>query len=124
MSRTILVVDDNQDVREGIADYLSLLGWDVATARDGEEALERMRELDERLCLVLLDLSMPVMDGPTFRQHQLADERLAKVPVCIVSGDENLSEKARSMGAAGFLPKPFDFKRLANIVEQAATLQA
>ncbi len=81
-------------------------------------------ELDERLCLVLLDLSMPVMDGPTFRQHQLADARLSKVPVYIVSGDEDLGEKARSMGAAGYLPKPFDFKMLASIVEQAANLEA
>ncbi len=42
MGRTVLVVDDNPDVREGIADYLRLLGWQVATAADGSEALERM----------------------------------------------------------------------------------
>lgn len=119
MSRAILVVDDNEDVREALAAYLRMLGWSVVTAGNGREALERLGELVGQIRLILLDMSMPVMDGPTFRRLQLQDERLSHVPVCLVSGERDLGERARTMGALDFVTKPFDFKKLGRIIDEA-----
>jgi CheY-like chemotaxis protein len=113
-------VEDNQGIREGIEDYLRLLGWDVLTAQHGREALDRISEMDERPCLILLDISMPVMDGPTFRRHQLEDPQLCDVPVCVISGESSIKETAGLMGVDGFLAKPFDFKVLADTVNRVA----
>lgn len=115
-----MIVEDNEDIREGVGDYLRMLGWEVLTAAHGREALEQLSELDVRPCLILLDLSMPVMDGPTFRRHQLQRDDFRDVPVCVISGETNLSETARELGVDYFLAKPFNFKALADTVRRAA----
>ena len=75
----MLVVEDDNDVREMLALLLRGESYDVMTATNGAEALNAMRV--RRPCLVLLDLMMPVMNGWDFRRHQLADPQLADVPV-------------------------------------------
>ena len=67
----VLIVEDDEDVREFMDILLSSSGYQTATARNGAEALEAVRQTHP--CLVLLDLMMPVMDGWTFRDRQLAD---------------------------------------------------
>lgn len=79
----VLVVEDDPDVREFMDLLLSTSGYQTTCAANGAEALERMRV--ERPCIVLLDLMMPVMDGWEFRARQLADPRIAHVPVVCVS---------------------------------------
>ncbi len=105
----VLVVDDDPDILEAICDILDGEGYRVARARHGVEALERVAE--ERPDIILLDLMMPVMDGMAFAQalHQRQPED--HIPIVVISADGN-PQKAASVGAEGFLAKPFDIEAL------------
>lgn len=106
----VLVVDDDPDILEAISDILLVDGYRVAQARHGGEALERFAE--ERPTLVLLDLMMPVMDGVAFAQVLRSRRtRDARVPILVISAD-GTPERVAQVGAAGFLPKPFDIDAL------------
>jgi CheY-like chemotaxis protein len=82
---------------------------------DGRSALARLRG-GERTCLILLDMSMPVMNGWQFREEQLKDRALARIPVVVCTADGRAAEKARAIGAAGWLRKPIDPARLFELV--------
>lgn len=109
----VLVVDDDPDIRDGVADVLSLSGYSVITAENGRAALDllAMRPLP---ALILLDLMMPVMDGWAFLAEVRASERLAPIPVVILSA----MERSRVPQSAGYLRKPFDLDDLLSIVER------
>ena len=111
----IIVVEDEGDIREDVADLLREEGYEVVTAANGSEALTRLRESGQA-CVILLDLMMPVMDGVEFREEQLRDPRLAKVPVIVVSGAANARQKAADLKAADFLVKPFKMNALLEAV--------
>lgn len=81
--RTVLVVDDNTDVREMMQILLEDAGYRALGAANGREALESMRA--HRPGLVLLDLNMPVMDGWEFRRQQNADDQLSDIPVICIT---------------------------------------
>jgi two-component system chemotaxis response regulator CheY len=105
----VLVVDDDPDILEAICDILGGEGYGVLRARHGAEALERLREY--RPDLILLDLMMPVMDGLAFA-HAMRQLRIEpEIPVVVISADGN-AQKAASIGARGFLAKPFDIDAL------------
>lgn len=102
----VLLVEDDVDVREAIADILSLEKFDVLRATDGQQALRQLREAPELPDVVLLDLMMPVMDGWQFRLEQRRDPRLAAIPVVALSADR--SARAQAVDADAFLSKPVD----------------
>lgn len=81
----VLVVDDDDDTREILADALRGEGLEVDEARDGQEALERLR-LDPLPDVIVLDEQMPRVCGVEFRRRQLGDPRLASVPVVLATG--------------------------------------
>jgi CheY-like chemotaxis protein len=111
----VLVVDDDPDILDAICEILEAEDYRVQRARNGAEALERVNA--ERPHLVLLDLMMPVMDGLTFARL-LRDRRLEpEVPIVVISADGN-PQKAASVGARGFLAKPFDIEALLSHVAQ------
>jgi CheY-like chemotaxis protein len=101
----ILVVEDEADTREMLVMILGLYGFPTAAASNGQEALEYLRT-HEPPKLILLDLMMPVMDGVEFRTAQLADPRLAHIPVVVVSGIHDSAQRARDLGAIDYLEKP------------------
>jgi two-component system, chemotaxis family, chemotaxis protein CheY len=101
----VLVVDDEVDLQEAICEVLEAEGYATSRASNGIEALDCLRKVPT--CVVLLDLTMPVMDGWEFRRRQLGDEALAKIPVVLVTADGNAREKAEKISAQGFLQKPF-----------------
>jgi len=107
-SPPVLVVDDDPDILEAVCDILEGEGYRVARARNGREALVRVDE--ERPLLILLDLMMPVMDGPAFAQalHRREDH---EIPIVVISADGD-PQKAAALGARGFLAKPFDIDAL------------
>jgi CheY-like chemotaxis protein len=80
----ILVIDDDDGVREAMVSILQVMGYFVASAINGKEALDYLREAATP-DLIISDLAMPVMDGRQFRREQVKDPRLAKVPVIVVS---------------------------------------
>src|SRR3954447_10708463 len=113
---TILVVDDDPDVRTLLETCLGLEGFDVRTASNGSDALMRLH--DTLPFLILLDLMMPVMDGIEFRVRQCAQPRYRDIPVVCLSARHDAGQTATSLGLAGFLGKPFDLETLLAAVRQ------
>jgi CheY-like chemotaxis protein len=112
----VLIVEDDPDIREFMELLLIDAGYETMTAENGSRALERMRA--RRPCIVLLDLAMPVMDGFGFRERQLADPDLAKIPVvCITAAFDPVSVSARLKVPC--LPKPVSFSAVLDVVQNA-----
>ncbi len=109
----ILVVDDDPGVREGVRALLESEGYAVATASDGAEAIERLREGGVRL--VLLDLAMPVVDGWQFLARRDTDPGFPRVLVVLLSGLPFIRD---APGVADFLRKPIDSDRLLECVHR------
>ncbi len=95
---------------------LDLEGFTHVEAANGREALDYLNEFGAP-CLVLLDLEMPVMNGFDFRVRQLADVRLAGIPVVIVTANDRGMD-ARFPDVAGFLRKPLEFRKLAVVLDR------
>ncbi len=103
----VLVVDDqeiNRDVLGMILDDY----YEVIYAEDGLEALEKIREYQDRLSVILLDLMMPKMDGFTVLETVRSDEVLNHIPIIVLTAEKNAELRALQMGAADFITKPFD----------------
>ena len=103
---TILIVDDDRGVLNGLTELLEEEGYKVATAIDGLDALRQLRG-GLRPCVILLDLMMPVMDGWDFRHEQMKDQVLSDIPVVVITaaGFSEASVKAQ-FGDIEFVPKP------------------
>jgi CheY-like chemotaxis protein len=102
-----MIVDDDGDIREAIAEALTDQEYGVLEAANGEEALARLRDAsDARPCVILLDIMMPVMDGWQFRDAQLDDPALRDIPVVVLSAHASISEAANDMAVTDFLRKP------------------
>ena len=109
----ILVVEDNDDVREMMAVTLEVEGHEVATAINGRDALDKLHA-GRKPCLILLDLMMPVMNGWEFRRALEGDPELCDVPVVVVSAATG--EMTHRAEAAAYLPKPLDMDQLLDVV--------
>jgi CheY-like chemotaxis protein len=112
----VLIVEDDADLREMMAQLLSLEGFKSATVANGREALEYLHDGREKPDVILLDLMMPVMDGWEFRRKQQADPTVADVPVIVLSALDQ--SRAADVDAQAFLKKPLDFDRLLQLVRQ------
>jgi CheY-like chemotaxis protein len=114
--KTILVVDDDADLQEAMADLLESRGYRVFSADDGTKALQWLRE-SEAPCLILLDLMMPVMDGHEFLARRNADLALAAIPLVVITA--GLHPRGSVVpGAADVLYKPFEADALIRIVQR------
>jgi len=112
--RPILVVDDDQAIRESIAAALEFDGYPVRLAADGAEALEAMAE--QRPSLVVLDMVMPVLDGRAFAEELRI--RGFDPPILVISASQDPERSAKEIGASGSVAKPFDIQQLLTKVEQ------
>jgi CheY-like chemotaxis protein len=111
----LLIVEDDFDIRDTLAQILEEEGYRVLGASNGQEALDQLKN-GEVPCLILLDLMMPVMNGWQFRAEQLKDPRLAAIPVVIISADAAVHEKVGSLSAVAVMKKPIQLERLLEIV--------
>jgi CheY-like chemotaxis protein len=119
LGHRIFVVEDEEMIRESIVEFLDDNGYEAVGARDGREALQKLgASSDAPPCLILLDLMMPVMDGRTFREHQLQLPQLAAIPVIVFSAYRDLATAASEMNAAGHLEKPLRLPDLLRKVRQ------
>jgi len=102
----VLVVDDYPDAREMYSEYLQFSGFDVVEAANGAEALQRA--VDERPDVILMDLSLPVMDGWEATRRLKADQRTASIPVVALTGHAlaGISDGAMKAGCDAFVTKP------------------
>ena len=102
----VLVVDDYDDAREMYAEYLEFVGFQVDVARNGVEAVEKAQgALPD---IILMDLSLPVMDGWEATRRLKQDQRTRNIPVMALSGHvlAGNAEQARQAGADEFVAKP------------------
>lgn len=113
--RPVLIVEDDADLREMMAQLLALEGFGAATVANGLEALEYL-EGGDRPDVILLDLMMPIMDGWEFRRKQQSLPALANVPVIVLSALD--PRRAADVNAVAFLKKPLDFDRLLELVRR------
>ena len=114
----VLIVDDDDSIREFVSMALGLEGCDVRTARDGQDALNVAQGW--RPDLIILDLNMPIMDGWTFRTEQRRTPDLASIPVIVTSAGQNLQVRRETLEPCTFLPKPFELDDLYQAVGQCA----
>ncbi len=116
MAAPILAVDDSASIREMIVSVLTPRGYHVITARDGLEALEKLRLLEEPH-IILLDVVMPGLDGPTVVREIDGDEALRSAGHHVILMSSQLRLAARDIpSSAGQLPKPFTRQQLVEIV--------
>jgi CheY-like chemotaxis protein len=122
----ILVVDDYQDAREMYAEYLQFSGFRVAEAKNGNEAVEQAFALKPDL--ILMDLSLPGMDGWEATRRLKADEATRHIPIVALTGHAlaGASEGARKAGCDSFVTKPclpddlvVEVRRMLNTARQA-----
>jgi signal transduction histidine kinase len=113
--RSLLVIEDDSDIREALDGLLSMEGFRVTGCSNGREALEYLR-MSPKPDLILLDLMMPVMDGWQFRVAQKDDPELATIPVLALSADS--TAKAAAIDAEAYLKKPVDYDTLIATIDR------
>jgi two-component system chemotaxis response regulator CheY len=114
----IVIVEDDSDVREALAEVLSEEGYRITAFASGEDALAAMAHLTPLPALILLDLMMPKMNGWQFREAQKHVPGLCDVPTVILSADVNVAQNLSTLSAAGYLRKPIHIKTLLELVER------
>jgi CheY-like chemotaxis protein len=113
----ILVVDDDDDFRETLAEVLAEAGYPVQQAGNGELALHKVAE--EAPGIVLLDLKMPVLDGWGVMERMRAEPRSAAIPILILSA-YGFEWEAELLGAQGYIPKGVGMDEILERVRRAA----
>jgi CheY-like chemotaxis protein len=113
----VLIVEDDNDVREALVEVLTFEGYRVATATNGLDAIEQLRR-DGPPDLILLDLMMPVMDGRQFRAAQVKEAAFADVPVIVISADGQVDQKIAGLGISAYLRKPIEVEDLLDLISR------
>jgi CheY-like chemotaxis protein len=125
-SPVVLVVDDDDGIRDALCDLLEDAGFAAVGARHGLEALKVLTTMQTAPTFILLDLMMPIMDGWAFCRSRWKSRTLREIPVILLSAVD-MSESNRPTGIDAFLPKPIDvntFSRLAARMAGRRRLQA
>jgi CheY-like chemotaxis protein len=120
-SMPVLLVDDHDDVRDGLQMILESEGWAVETALDPRDALNRLFG-GLRPCIILLDLMSPIMNGVEFHRELLKHPQLQKIPMVAYSGLNDVREKARQLAADATSDLPAEIDRLLAAVRQHCTV--
>ncbi len=120
MPKIVLIVEDYADTRTMMKFLLQRFGYDVIEAADGQEAVDRAKE--NQPDLILMDLSLPVMDGLTATQIIRKVEGYGKIPIIAVTAYGNsYYRRAIEAGCDDLINKPLDFDKLEPILEQYLT---
>ena len=109
----VLVIEDEDDIRNGLAEFLVLEGFDVTTAKNGREGIEKVKR--DKPGLVFLDLMMPVMSGWEYLLACKEDRELASVPVVVVSA---VPKKIKAENVIEILRKPVDIDEILETAQQ------
>jgi DNA-binding NtrC family response regulator len=121
MKSTLLIVDDEKNIRDGLAEAFGMEGYEALTASDGQEA---MKLLEERyIDLVITDLKMPKVSGIELLQH--IKQRWQNVPVIIITAHGDITEAVSAMqyGALEFITKPLDLEHLLKLTKNALEIR-
>jgi CheY-like chemotaxis protein len=115
---SVLVVDDEADIRFVISELLRDEGYTVALAANGREALIYLQTATPLPCLILLDMMMPLMNGWDFLHARQRDRVLQAIPVVAISAYRALAEAVVGLGVQAALAKPIDLDRLLATVQR------
>jgi len=114
IAEAVLLVDDDRDIRETLSELLDASGYAVLQAENGQIALDVLKTTPRFPCVVVLDLSMPVLDGREFLRLRASDPILRDIPVVVGSGSNQPAEPLP--GIDEYLRKPVKFERLMEII--------
>ena len=121
MTKRILLIEDEDIMVDLLEKKLSMEGYEVFVTRNGKEGLEKMKEMEPKPDLVLLDIVMPVMGGFEVMEEMLKDESLKNIPVIVISnsGQPVELDRAKKLGAKDWLIKTeFDPKEVLEKVKK------
>ncbi len=119
---SVLIIEDDEGVRESVASVLQEEGYFVEAMDDAAAAWRRLQQTPLPT-LILLDLTMPDMDGACFRERQLADPLLRAIPTIVISARPDVARQAATLRADAFLRKPMSFEELLHVVQNRAITQ-
>jgi CheY-like chemotaxis protein len=114
---TVLVVDDDPDIRSFVSLALGMNGYDVREACNGSAALAALNNW--RPDAILLDLNMPIMDGWAFCREQLRRPALASIPIALMTAGWRPGGRAQPFNTVSVLEKPFELSSLLSTVDDA-----
>jgi CheY-like chemotaxis protein len=120
MNKTVFVIDDDDDIRESLKEALEYEGYTVNTANNGASAIAMLKTMKLLPGLIILDMMMPIMDGPTFMElvnseHQ---ETLAKIPLILASAKGNVGNSKNVHFAKEQIKKPIELDDLYRVVKK------
>jgi CheY-like chemotaxis protein len=118
MATEILIVEDDADLRRNMKKLFESEGYKVFLAEDGQVAMDYLNSTSHLPSVILLDLTMPIMDGFQFRKAQEQVSRLSEIPVVIMTTDTNIEEKRIRIGARAALRKPASIDSILETVER------
>jgi len=118
MAKTILAVDDSGSLRQMVSFSLKAAGYEVVQAVDGQDGLNKAKE--KTVDLVLTDQNMPIMDGLTMIKNLRELGSYQRIPILMLTTEssDEMKAKGKAAGANGWLVKPFDPKRLIEVVQK------
>jgi two-component system, chemotaxis family, chemotaxis protein CheY len=118
MHKKILTVDDSRTMREMLRHTLANAGFEVVTAEDGADGIQKLRESQPDV--VITDINMPVMDGFEFIENVRKFEEYNRVPILVLTTESapEKKQRAQSAGATGWIVKPFDPEKLTRAVNR------
>lgn len=119
MTKTIMIIEDEQDIRSTLQEYLEFEGYKVLTAGNGLDAMGLLEKMPPPN-LILLDMKMPVMDGWEFA-YEFLKEHNHNSPIVVITAAADAETRAKDINAAGWVSKPFDLDILLKKIKQLET---
>lgn len=118
MAKIILIVEDDQAIRESLVELLEIEGYEVFSAENGQDGLEQLASCTHLPALILLDLMMPIMDGYQFCEEKALNEKITAIPVVIMSADGDIQHKIEKLDISCFIKKPVDIDEVLLLVAE------
>lgn len=115
MTKRILVIEDDNSIRELLVELLESEGYVVNSAMNGLEGLDKLRT-EPLPNLILIDLMMPVMDGYSFRTEQLKNKEWSKIPTVVMSAEATARDKMKNLNITALLTKPVELETILQTV--------
>lgn len=116
MNRTVLVIEDDDSIRESLDEFLTTEGYSVLVAENGQRGIEMLSApLTVKPSLILLDLTMPVMNGDEFLKAQKQDARWSSIPTVVLTA---AGGREKPELANGFVKKPIDLDDLLAVIHK------
>ncbi len=113
---SVLIIDDDQDIRDLLVEILRDEGYSIATASNGVEALEVLETVLPRL--ILLDLNMPVMSGTEFNDARRKDPALRAIPTIVMTAADRIKNRVEGFDIVDAVPKPIHLDHLLRLVSK------